>query len=129
METMKSFDVSKPTPQVVHTLRPDGRPGEVIPKDDYDHWSHFILTALSSEDELTLNDLVDRGYKSKLNLSKAIENKISWYILQVKRDLEARAFITSTPAVSKKHTFYLQLTRQGLSKINYQFQIKEWGNS
>ena len=126
METTKSIDVNKPTPQVVHTLRPDGRPGEVMPKDDYDKWSYFILSALAKEDDLTISDLLERAYKSTLNLSKATESKTSWYILQVKRDLEARALIASIPAPSKKHTFYIQLTRQGLSKINYEFQVKEW---
>ena len=83
------------------------------------------MSTLAKEEDLTINDLIERAYKSQSNDSKANEGKISWYILQVKRDLDARALITAVPA-SKKHTFFLQLTRQGLSKISYQFQVKEW---
>jgi len=106
-----------------HTLREDGKPGESIPKVEYQAWSHFILSTLAIDDELTLNDLLQRA-EEKAKESAAASSKTSWYILQVKRDLEARQMIRVVPSSVRKHTYLLKLTWQGRSKV----QTTTWGD-
>lgn len=99
-----------------NTLREDGRPGESIPRVEYQAWSHFILSTLAIDDELTLNDLLERAAK-KASETGASGNKTSWYVLQVKRDLEARQLIKVVPSAVRKHTFLLKLTWQGRTRV------------
>jgi hypothetical protein len=110
--------------EYINTLREDGRPGESIPKVEYQAWSHFILSTLAIDDELTLNDLLERA-QNKTSETGAPNDKTSWYILQVKRDLEARQLIKVVPSSVRKHTFLLKLTWQGRSKV----QVSAWGHN
>lgn len=107
-----------------NTLREDGRPGEMIPKVEYQAWSHFILSTLAIDDELTLNDLLERAQK-KASETGSPNSKTSWYVLQVKRDLEARQLVKIVPSSVRKHAFLLKLTWQGRSKV----QVSAWGNN
>lgn len=107
--------------EYVSTLREDGRQGESIPKIEYQAWSHFILSTLAIDEELTLTDLLERA-QQKAAESGVSTNKTSWYVLQVKRDLEARQFIKVVPSAVRKHTFLLKLTWQGRSKV----QVSSW---
>jgi DNA-binding HxlR family transcriptional regulator len=109
----------------IQTFLPDGTKGEYIIKSKYERWSAFILSALDTEDNFTLNDVLE---KARSNSSAVLHNEIGWIILQVKRDLEARGFIKSVEDPDRKHKFYLKLTRQGLSKRNYDNQIAEWSD-
>lgn len=99
-----------------NTLREDGRRGESIPRIEYQAWSHFILSTLAIDDELTLNDLLERAAK-KASETGASGSKTSWYVLQVKRDLEARQLIKVVPSAVRKHTFLLKLTWQGRTRV------------
>src|ERR1044071_8341808 len=110
--------------EYINTLREDGRPGESIPKVEYKAWSHLIFSTLAIDDELTLNDLLERAHK-KAAETGASNDKTSWYILQVKRDLEARQLIKVVPFSVRKHTFLLKLTWQGRSKV----QVSTWGHN
>ena len=107
----------------IQTFLPDGSKGEYILKSKYDRWSTFILSALDSEENFTLNDILERA---RIGASVSLHNEIGWNILQVKRDLEARGLIKSVEDPDLKHTYYLKLTRQGLSKLNYDNQATEW---
>jgi len=107
----------------IQTFLPDGTKGEFIIKSKYERWSAFILSALDTDDNFTLNDILE---KARINFATALHNEIGWNILQVKRDLEARGFIKSVEDPDLKHKFYLKLTRQGLSKHNYDSQVTEW---
>ncbi len=107
----------------IQTFLPDGTKGEYIIKSKYERWSAFILSALDTEDNFTLNDILE---KARSNSSAVLHNEIGWNILQVKRDLEARGFIKSVEDPDLKHKFYLKLTRQGVSKLNYINQLAEW---
>lgn len=107
----------------VQTFLPDGTKGEYILKSKYERWSRFILSAVDTEENFTLNDILERA-RTQATISQ--HNEIAWNILQVKRDLEARGFIKSVEDPDLKHTFYLKLTRQGLSKLNSDNQAKEW---
>lgn len=109
--------------ELIQTLRPDGRKGEFLLKGQYDTWSLFILYALDTEEDLTLNDLLE---KARRKVSGATDSEIGWYVLQVKRDLEARSLIKVTAAPLQKHIFFIKLTRLGRNKINYETQLSEW---
>jgi hypothetical protein len=115
--------------EIFQTLRTDGKHGETMPKDAYDFWSHFVLSTLASAD-LTLNELLEKAHQKK---STSADNKndgqTGWYILQVKRDLEARGLIKLIAAPTQRHGFLIQLTRQGLSKISYDLQVNAWSES
>ena len=110
----------------IQTFLPDGSKGEYIVKSKYERWSRFILTALDTEENFTLNDILERA---RVNAPVSQHNEIAWNILQVKRDLEARGFVSAVPDPDTKHTFYLKLTRQGLSKVNYDNQLDEWSEA
>ena len=107
----------------IQTFLPDGTKGEYVVKDKYERWSRFILTSLDTEENFTFNDVLDRA-RSQGTVSQ--HNEIAWNVLQVKRDLEARGFIKSVEDTDLKHTYYLKLTRQGLSKLTYDNQVTEW---
>jgi len=107
----------------IQTFLPDGTKGEYIIKSKYDRWSAFILSALDTEDNFTLNDILE---KARSNSTAVLHNEVGWNVLQIKRDLEARGFIKSVEDPDIKHKFYLKLTRQGLSKLNYINQLAEW---
>ena len=107
----------------VQVFLPDGTKGVYILKSKYERWSRFILSAVDTEENFTLNDILERA-RTQATISQ--HNEIAWNILQVKRDLEARGFIKSVEDPDLKHTFYLKLTRQGLSKLNSDNQAKEW---
>lgn len=109
--------------ELIQTLRPDGLKGELLIKSQYEAWSLFILSALGTEEDLTLNDLLEKAHQK---VSGATGNEIGWYVLQVKRDLEARGLIMVTAAPAQKHTFFIKLTRRGLTKIHYEMQLSEW---
>ena len=109
----------------IQTFLPDGTKGEYVLKSKYERWSMFILTALDTEENFTLNDILDRARQGTI----AQHNEIAWNVLQVKRDLEARGFIKSVEDTDLKHTYYLKLTRQGSSKLNYDNQITEWSKT
>lgn len=109
----------------IQTFLPDGTKGESLVKSKYERWSAFILSALNTDENFTLNDILERA---RANSSVVLQNEIAWNILQVKRDLEARGLIHSIQDPDFKHKYYLKLTRQGMSKVNYENQVAEWLN-
>lgn len=126
MDNMQTREGEKANTEFVQTLRTDGRTGESIPKREYDTWSYFILSTLSKSEEMTLTALLEKADQQVLAEGGKIDTKISWYVLQVKRDLEARGLIKLIQPSNRKHAFVIQLTRQGMSKIHYHFQVSEW---
>ena len=107
----------------IQTFLPDGSKGEYILKSKYEQWSRFILAALNTEENFTLNDILERA---RTNAPVSQHNEIAWNILQVKRDLEARGLVTAQQDPDTRHTYYLKLTRQGFSKASYDSQLDEW---
>jgi hypothetical protein len=128
MDTIQTNEGVKRNIEFVQTLRADGRPGESIPKSEYDTWSYFILSTLAKSNELTLTELLEKADQQILANGGKSDTKISWYVLQVKRDLEARGLIKVIQATNRKHSYVIQLTRQGISKIHYEFQVSAWSN-
>ena len=107
--------------EVVQLLRTDGRKGEFLSRTQYTTWSRFILSTLDTEEDLTLTDLLEKGSQ---RASAATEHDAAWYILQVKRDLEARGLV-QVIAGPTKHRFLIKVTRQGLAKVHYETQFSE----
>lgn len=96
------------------TLRPDGKKGILLLKHHYEQISDFILAAVHEHEHLTLNELLERGQQ---HLANSIESEVTWYLLQVKLDLEARGFIKAITPVYQKRLYLLKITRQGLKKL------------
>ena len=112
--------------EMVHTLQADGRKGELISKSVYNKWVGFILSTLDTEKDLTLHDLLESAHH-KFRDEK--DHETGWNVLQVKRDLEARGLIKVIAAPDLKRTFFIKLTRQGLTKLHYEMQVSEWSDS
>lgn len=112
--------------EMVSMLQVDGRKGEILSKQVYERWSRFILSTLTSEKNFTLNDLLEEAHR---NFTGVKEHEVGWHVLQIKRDLEARGLIRVIAAPDLKRTFFIKLTRQGLTKINYEAQLQEWSET
>ncbi|MBA4056064.1 MAG: hypothetical protein C0490_15220 [Marivirga sp.] len=112
--------------EMVYTLQTDGRKGELISKGVYDKWVRFILSTLDTEKDFTLHDLLE-GAHHKFRDEK--DHETGWHILQIKRDLEARGLIKVIAAPNLKRTFFIKLTRQGLTKLYYEMQMSEWSQT
>lgn len=108
--------------ETIVTLRPDGKKGVVMSKENYDELSTFVLTALDTEESLTLHGLLERAHSG---LPDAIDSDVSWYVLQIKLDLEARGLIKVVTPAYKKRLFFLKLTRQGIKQLRSQKVLSE----
>lgn len=109
--------------EVVETLRPDGKKGITLQRLVYEELSSFILTTLDTEEEVTLNKLLDEG---QLSLKAPGVRDMAYLILQVKLDLEARGFIYTYNTPVKKQLMLLGLTRHGQKRIRLERQLNEW---
>ena len=74
----------------VRTLHPTKRNGITIPAHFYFSLKNFIYSELGEHGQMELNELLTRA-QSKLAFPD--EANLSWFILHVKLDLEARGFI------------------------------------
>jgi hypothetical protein len=98
----------------IQTLRPDGKKGIVLLKHYYEQISNFILSSVYAQEQLTLHELLEKGEQK---LADAIDSEITWYLLQVKLDLEARGYIKSVTPVYQKRLYLLKITRLGVKKL------------
>ncbi len=81
----------------IMTLHPQGKTGVNILKRRYDTIKEFILKTIKEHGELTYQNL-DKLAVQKLK--KTFDGKISWYVVSVKLDLEARNLIERIPNTS-----------------------------
>ena len=79
------------------TLHPEGKSGVNILKRRYDAVKDAILAELSSREETTFKQLTSAV---NTRLKKTFDGKITWYVVTVKLDLEARGKIERVPGVS-----------------------------
>jgi hypothetical protein len=100
--------------EMVTTLRPDGKKGIVMTRKHYRALMYYILNVLDAEEDYTLNRLLDQALE---DLSDSLDSDISWYILQIKLDLEARDLIRAVTPVYNKKLFFLKLTRHGQKRL------------
>lgn len=100
--------------KVVQMLRPDGKKGVSVPEDQYESLRFFVLSFLDTKGDSTLNELIEQA---NTTFQDKIDSDLSWYVLQVKLDLEARGMIRSFTPLHQKRLFYLKLTRQGARQL------------
>ncbi|HEY9008455.1 DUF6958 family protein [Ohtaekwangia sp.] len=105
------------------TLRPDGRKGITMTESYYKTLATYILSALDTEEPITLNTLLEKALK---DFTDSIDSDITWYVLQVKLDLEARSFIRTVTPPYRKRLFLLKLTRQGQKRLQHDRLLADW---
>lgn len=76
------------------TLHPEGKQGVNISKEKYDIVRSAILSILGQQQETPFKDLPAEVERS---LEKEFDGSISWYVVTVKLDLEARGLIIRIP--------------------------------
>lgn len=96
------------------TWHPEGRRGVYMARKDYDVIFDFICSALKAQ-ELTITELIAMA---DVQLAGSIDNDISWYILTVKLDLEARGLITTVLKPSPYRSQFLKLRPRAWKKYN-----------
>lgn len=99
--------------QKILTWHPAGRPGAYISKGDYDVVTDFIISALSAQ-EISISDLMTLGGEE---LKEKIAGDVSWSILIVKLDLEARGVITRITRLSPFRSQFLKLRPKAVKKF------------
>ena len=89
--------MSKKNDEKILTLHPQGKKGVNILKRRYDQIYNFILGKLKKRGEITFQELTDLAIKE---LSDGFDGKVTWYMVTVKLDLEAREIIERIPKTS-----------------------------
>ena len=96
------------------TWHPTGKRGAYIPASDYTLVKNFILSVLKRE-EISITELIGLAKKE---LVERLVNDISWSVLVVKLDLEARGLIKSTSRPMLYPNQLLKLRPGALKKLN-----------
>jgi hypothetical protein len=76
------------------TLHPEGKQGVNISKRKYELVKEFIIATLSKNESITFKQLT---VLANQELNEAFDGKVTWYLVTVKLDLEARAIIERIP--------------------------------
>ena len=79
------------------TLHPEGKNGVNISKAKYDTIKKFIMDTIAANGELTYQELNKLAVK---NLKETFDGKVTWHVVTVKLDLEARRLIERVPRTS-----------------------------
>lgn len=92
--------------------------GNSIPKKYYELVKAFILSELLTKEEVTLTELIHEADKT---FASDFGVKISWYLLEVKKDLQARNLI--------RVSFMPERVQCIRIKMESKRKVKEWLNS
>ena len=95
-------------------LNQHGKKGIQMMCEYYSQLSQFILETIWRRKRVRLNDLLESASRELLPASY---NNLSWNVLQVKLDLEARGFITMDTASRFQRLPFIRLTRKGEKAI------------
>lgn len=79
------------------TLHPQGKSGVNISLEKYSTIKDYILEALKKYSNITYQDLNQLAIK---DLQDTFDGKVTWYLVSVKLDLEARGIIERIPKTS-----------------------------
>lgn len=79
------------------TLHPQGKQGVNILKRRYDLISNFIIQSIKKKKEISFEELAELADEE---LSSSFDGKVTWYMVTVKLDLEARKIIERIPKTS-----------------------------
>ena len=85
------------TVERILTLHPEGKKGVNILKRKYDTIKDFIIKTVKKQNEISFDELTKLASKE---LSGSFDGKVTWYIVTVKLDLEARNIIERIPNAS-----------------------------
>jgi len=88
--------MKKEEPKIL-TLHPQAKKGVNILQRRYDTICKFILDTIKKEGEISYADLDDLAVQQ---LSATFDGSVSWYVVSVKLDLEARDIIERIPKSS-----------------------------
>ena len=99
------------------TWHPTGKRGAYIAKKNYDLTVDFILSVLKTR-EITLKDLIELG---NVQLANKIDGDISWHILVVKLDMEARGLVAAVLKPVPYKSQFLKLRPRALKKYKNSF--------
>ncbi|MDN3689134.1 DUF6958 family protein [Cyclobacterium jeungdonense] len=81
----------------IMTLHPQGKKGVNILKRRYDPIKNFIIETLQEYKEISFSELTDLAVAK---LTDSFDGKVTWYVVSVKLDLEARNLIERIPKTS-----------------------------
>jgi hypothetical protein len=87
----------KNSEEKIMTQHPQGKKGVNILKHRYDTVADYIMKTLGQHPNITYNEL---NQKANSDLSGTFDGKVSWYVVTVKLDLEARGKIERVPKTS-----------------------------
>ena len=82
------------TDERILTLHPEGKKGVNILKSRYDRVKDTLVSILEESGEITFQQLNDFAIEK---LKGNFDGKITWYVVSVKLDLEARGIIERIP--------------------------------
>lgn len=81
----------------IMTRHPQGKKGVNILKCRYDVVADYILKTVGQQPNITYEEL---SKKANADLSGTFDGKVTWYVVTVKLDLEARGKIERVPETS-----------------------------
>ncbi|AYB29223.1 hypothetical protein D4L85_00890 [Chryseolinea soli] len=96
--------------RTITTLRPDGKKGFTMKQHYYESLSAYILGKIKAHENLTMPQLLEYAQH---DLPCESQDMKSWYVLQVKLDLEARDLIRTTKLPYDNRAYFLKITRKG----------------
>ena len=100
---------------MILTLKPLSSEGNYIPRETYDVYKKFIIDALEKSGGLTLIELIDQAKSCSVLKSN---RDLTWTLLQVKMDLQARDRIRIKILPSRKQVIYLRKTQRKMKVEN-----------
>lgn len=96
--------------RTITTLRPDGKKGFTMKQHYYESLSAYILGKIKTHENLTMPQLLEYAQH---DLPFESQDLKSWYVLQVKLDLEARDLIRIAKLPYDHRAYFLKITRKG----------------
>lgn len=84
-------------PEKILTMHPQGKKGVNISREKYDLIRIFILETIKKHKQISYQKLNDLALEQ---LSSSFDGSVTWYIVSVKLDLEARKIIERIPRTS-----------------------------
>ena len=90
------------------TIHPEGKKGVNILKNKYEQVKDTLITIVEEKGEISFTDLTEQA---KQRLAGKFDGKITWYVVTVKLDLEARGILQRVPKTNPQK-LQLQFKRE-----------------
>ena len=79
------------------TLHPGGKKGVNILRSKYDQIADTIIEIVKEHEEIAFQDITDKAIR---RLNGRFEGSVTWYLVSVKLDLEARGILERVPGTN-----------------------------